>query len=143
MCSLSDRCASLSVYFSCCLASPDSCSSEAPLSLLPLFHIPLPVALPVKYCKIFQCFKRCKNYGKISRENHFHLCECVCVCVHMSGRGCSVTCLCIISSVFILRNCLHILMKLPHDACQRPQHAPRQDKEEEKQGGGLLRRITR
>lgn len=139
MCSLSDRCASLSVYFSCCLASPDSCSSAAPppflsLSLSSLSHLHCPLNI-AKYFSV-------SNVAKIMEKFRVKIIF-VCVCggavyVHISGRGSTVTCLCIISSVFIPRNCLHILMKLPHDACQRRQHAPRQDKEG-RQGSGASR----
>lgn len=111
----------------------------SPLFLSPLSHLHWPLNI-AKYSSVSNVAKIMEKF----RVKIIFICVRVCVCVHISGRGCSVTCLCIISSVFILRNCLHILMKLPHDACQRPQHAPRQGKKGKKgRGGGLLRRITR
>lgn len=41
------------------------------------------------------------------------------MCGGSSGRR-----FCRVSSVFLPQNCLHILMKLPHDGCHRPGHAP-------------------
>lgn len=103
-----------------------------PLSL-PLSHLHCPLNI-AKYSSVSNVAKIMEKF----RVKIIFVCVCACVRVHISGRGCSVTCLCIISSVFILRNCLHILMKLPHDACQRPQHAPRQDKEGEEGGRGWI-----
>lgn len=149
MCSLSDRCASLSVYFSRCLASPDSCSSAAPL---PPLLFPLSLSLlahlhwPLNIAKYFSVSKVAKIMEKYRVKIIF-----VCVRVCVGGR-----CICAYKWAWQHRHlplynfeCFYTAKLLAYfnetTTWRLPTAAtcPKAGQGAEQVGGQLLRRITR